>query len=165
MALSANRDSYGLIHSDLHQWNMIYDGRELWPIDFDNLHYDWFISDFTTIIINAVICQSRSSQLRKYGHWTGGRRMDSVEFLDHFMEPLMIGYRQMNRLDPVWMRSVPRFLSRHYFTFYVDSLWDPEFRSLSEKQQAAEFPWRILSQMEDEIRSDYWGTFDFSKFA
>ena len=165
LSLPADRESYGLVHSDLHQWNMLRDGGELWPIDFDNLHYDWFLSDFTTVIINVVLCQQRSYARGEYDKWTGGRKMDSEEFIDYFMEPFLSGYRQMNALDPDWIRRLPRFLDRHYFTFYVDALWDPGFRHLSEEEQAAEFPWRTLKQLEDEVSGNYWGRFDFGRFA
>ena len=165
LSLPTERDSYGLIHSDLHQWNMLYDGSELWPIDFDNLHYDWFLSDFTTVVINAVISQRRSYERGRYDEWTGGRRMDSAEFLDYFMGAFVSGYKTENILDPVWTRWLPRFLSRHYFTFYVGALWDPQFVHLSEAEQAAEFPWRTLTQLEREVRDDFWGQFDFSGYS
>ena len=165
LSLPADRDSYGLIHSDLHQWNMLRDGSDLWPIDFDNLHYDWFLSDFTTVVINVVLSQERSHARGEHDEWTGGRKMESEEFVDYFMEPFISGYRQANALDPAWMRRLPRFLNRHYFTFYVDALWDPGFRHLSEEQQAAEFPWRTLKQLEDEVSGSYWDRFDFSRFA
>ncbi len=71
----------------------------------------------------------------------------------------------MNALDPVWMRRLPRFLGRHFFTFYVDALWDPGFKHLPEDEQAAEFPWRTLTQMGNEVRHNFWGRFDFSKLA
>ncbi len=165
LSLPADRDSYGLIHSDVHQWNMLHHGGDLWPIDFDNLHYDWFLSDFTCVIINVVLSQQRSHALGKHNEWTGGRKMDSEEFVGYFMEPFMSGYRQENALDPVWLRRLPRFLNRHYFTFFVDSLWDPDFRHLSEEEQAAYFPWRTLRQLEDEVAGSYWDRFDFSRFA
>ena len=165
LSLPIDRDSYGLIHSDLHQWNMLGDGGELWPIDFDNLHYDWFLSDFTTVIINVVICQARSRERGQYDEWTGGREMDSAEFLDYFMDPFVSGYRLENDLDPIWISRLPRFLSRHYFTFYVDALWDPEFVHLSKAEQAAEFPWRTLAQLESEVRNNFWEQFDFSRYA
>lgn len=165
LSLPMDRDSYGLIHSDLHQWNMLHHGCELWPIDFDNLHYDWFLSDFTTVVINVVIGQAYSRERGRYDEWTGGRKMDSAEFLDHFMDSFLKGYKSENTLDPVWIQRLPRFLSRHYFTFYIDALWDPQFVHLSEEEQAAEFPWRTLRQMENEIRQDYWGRFDFGRFV
>ena len=165
LSLPADRDSYGLIHSDVHQWNMLSDGGDLWPIDFDNLHYDWFLSDFTTVIINVVLSQQNSHARGAHDEWTGGRKMDSEEFVGYFMEPFMSGYRQVNALDPAWIRLLPRFLNRHYFTFFVDSLWDPEFRHLSEEEQTAEFPWRTLKQLEEEVAGSYWDRFDFSRFA
>ncbi len=160
-----DRDSYGLIHSDLHQWNMLQDGDVLWPIDFDNVHYDWFLSDFTTVVINVVVSQAHHYQRGEYDHWAGGQKMDSEAFLDYFMDPFISGYRLENNLDPVWMRRLPRFLSRHFSTFYVDALWDPEFIRLPEDRQSAEFPWRTMRQMENEVRHDFWGRFDFRRFA
>ena len=162
LSLPTDRDSYGLIHSDLHQWNMLHDGRRLWPIDFDNLHYDWFLSDFTTVIINVVISQARCFQRHDYDSWTGGRKMDSHRFLRYFMDPFTSGYRGENDLDTNWMRHLPRFLSRHYFTFYVDALWDPGFTYLSETEQSADFPWRTFRQMEREVRDNFWEQFDFA---
>ena len=164
MSLTTDRDSYGLIHSDLHQWNMLCHGCELWPIDFDNLHYDWFLSDFTTVIINAVICQRRCFEQGDYDSWTGGRRMDSQQFIEYFMDPFLSGYKSENTLAPVWIERLPRFLSRHYFTFYVDVLWDPEFVYLSEAEQSVGFPWRTFRQLESEVRNEYWEHFDFSRF-
>ena len=164
MSLPTDRDSYGLIHSDLHQWNMLCHGCELWPIDFDNLHYDWFLSDFTTVIINAVICQRRCFEQGDYDSWTGGRRMDSQQFIEYFMDPFLSGYKSENTLAPVWIERLPRFLSRHYFTFYVDVLWDPEFVHLSEAEQSVGFPWRTFRQLESEVRNEYWEQFDFSRF-
>ena len=78
----------------------------------------------------------------------------------------MSGYRQENTLDPIWLHRLPRFLNRHHFTFFVDSLWDPELQApQSEEEQAADFPWRTLKQLEDEVSGSYWDRFDFSRFA
>ena len=164
LELPMDRESFGLVHSDLHQWNMLFDGVTLWPIDFDNLHYDWLIADFTTVIINVAICQARSYELGDFDHWTGGREMTSPEFVGYFLEPFLAGYREQNTLDSVWIRRLPAFLRRHWFTFCVDNLWDPTVRGLSDAEQAAGFPWRTVDRMEIEFVSEFWGQFDFSRF-
>ncbi len=163
--LPTDRDSYGLIHSDLHQWNFFYDDGRILPFDFDNTHYDWFISDFTTVIINVVHCQRHHYRRGEYDYWTAGTPMESDAFLDYFFTPFMEGYRQHNRLDPVWMRHLPAFLNRHWLTFLTDALRDPEFGDLTPEQQAANFPWRTLSQTWDEVMNDYWKRFSFEKYA
>ncbi len=159
LSLPKDRDSYGLIHSDLHQWNMLFDGEFLWPIDFDNVHYDWFLSDFTTVIINAVVCQGYHYRKGEYEYWTGGAPMDSATFFRWFMEPLLEGYSSENMLDAEWFGRLPQFLERHWFTFWVDNMRDPLFSLLSEDEQRAEFPWRTLRQIEAEFRDGYWTKF------
>ena len=41
-ALSTGPDRFGLIHSDLHLGNIMYDGADLTIIDFDDAGYGWF---------------------------------------------------------------------------------------------------------------------------
>ena len=165
LTLPTDRDSFGLIHSDLHQWNFFYDDGRILPFDFDNTHYDWFISDFTTVIINVINCQQHHYRRGEYDHWTAGVPMTAHQFLDYFFTPFIEGYRQRNRLDGVWMRRLPAFLNRHWLTFLTDALRDPEFAALTPERQAANFPWRTLSQTWHEVMSDYWSRFDFSKYA
>ena len=165
LTLPTDRDCFGLIHSDLHQWNFFYDGRRILPFDFDNTHYDWFISDFTTVVINAVNCQQYHYKRGEYDYWSGGKPMDAAAFLDYFFTPFIEGYRQHNRLDGVWMRRMPAFLNRHWLTFLTDALRDPEFAGLTPERQAASFPWRTLSQSWNEVMNDYWSRFNFDKYA
>ena len=165
LSLPTDRDSFGLIHSDLHQWNFFYHYGSILPFDFDNTHYDWFISDFTTVIINVVNCQQHHYRRGEYDYWAAGVPMTDIEFLDYFFTPFIEGYRQHNRLAPIWMRHLPAFLNRHWLTFLTDSLRDPEFGDLTPEQQAANFPWRTLSQSWDEVMNDYWNRFTFDKYA
>ena len=163
--LPTDRDSFGLIHSDVHQWNFFYHKGIILPFDFDNTHYDWFISDFTTVIINVVNCQQHHYRRGEYDHWAGGAPMDDHAFLDYFFTPFIEGYRQHNRLDAIWMHHLPAFLDRHWLTFLTDALRDPEFCDLAPEQQAAGFPWRTLSQTWDEVMNDYWSRFSFDRYA
>ena len=165
MSLPTDSECFGLIHSDLHQWNFFYHEGRIQPFDFDNTHYDWFISDFTTVIVNVVNCQQYHYGRGEYDHWTAGTPMTATEFLDYFFTPFIEGYRQHNRLDPVWMHHMPAFLNRHWLTFLTDALRDPEFGNLTPEQQAATFPWRTLSQSWDEVMNDYWKQFTFDKYA
>lgn len=170
LTLPTGRDDFGLIHSDLHQWNFFHHAAgcqdaSILPFDFDNAHYDWFLSDFTTVIINVVTCQQYHYARREYDYWTQGKPMDAPTFLDYFMTPFIEGYNRHNRLAPIWMRLLPRFLNRHWLTFYCDALRDPNFALLPPDAQAANFPWRTLAQTEAEVMNDYWSRFNFQKYA
>ena len=91
--------------------------------------------------------------------------MIDTQFLGYFFTPFIEGYRQHNRLDGVWMRHLPAFLNRHWLTFLTDSLRDPAFGNLTPQEQAANFPWRTLSQSWNEVMTDYWSRFAFTKYA
>jgi Ser/Thr protein kinase RdoA (MazF antagonist) len=40
--------NHGLIHADLHLWNVVYADGEPWPIDFDDCHYAHYMTDAAT---------------------------------------------------------------------------------------------------------------------
>lgn len=163
--LPTDNTCFGLIHSDLHQWNFFHHNNTIIPFDFDNTHYDWFISDFTTIIINALTCQQHHYHRGEYDHWTSGKPMNAHTFLDYFMTPFMEAYRQHNTLHPIWMHHLPAFLNRHWLTFYTDALWHPTFPSQTPTQQAANFPWRTLQQTHHEVMTNHWNQFNFTKYT
>lgn len=162
-SLSTNAEGFGLVHTDLHQWNFFWDGSNVWPFDFDNLQYDWFAMDFAAIIQNAVICQAHHHDLGQHEYWSGGVSMDSHEFLDYFLRAFMEGYRSENVLASRWIESIPGMLNRRHLSFYFDAASDESFRAKSPDEQEAEFPWRTLDQLRDEVTNDFWSQFDFSR--
>ena len=165
LSLPTDGDCFGLVHSDLHQWNFNYADGVILPFDFDNTHYDWFIADFTTVVINAVVCQQYHYGRGEYEYWSGGTPMDADAFLEYFFTPFIEGYRAWNVLDGVWLRRMPAFLNRHWLTFLTDALRDPGFGGLSAEEQAGSFPWRTLGRAWDEVMGDYWSRFDFGRYA
>ncbi len=47
----ANPDNFGLIHSDFHPDNIVYDGKDLALIDFDDSGYGWHLYDFASALV------------------------------------------------------------------------------------------------------------------
>lgn len=164
-SLPTDAEGFGLVHTDLHQWNFFWDGSEIWPFDFDNLQYDWFAMDFAAIIQNAVICQAHHHALGEHQYWSGGADMDSQTFLDYFMQAFMEGYRAENILDSHWIEQISGMLNRRHLSFYFDVASDDGFRAMSPEQQSAEFPWRTLEQLRHEVENDFWSRFDFSRYS
>ncbi len=165
LTLPTDRSCFGLIHSDVHQFNFFYHEGSVLPFDFDNTHYDWFVSDFTTVVVNVVVCQQHHYGRGEYEYWSGGKPQTAEVFLDYFFTPFIEGYRQHNRLDAVWMRRMPDFLNRHWLTFLTDAVRDPKFQLMSEEEQAANFPWRTMRQIRWEVMNDFWSRFDFDRYA
>ncbi len=165
LTLPQDKDSYGLIHSDLHQWNFFVDDGTIRPFDFDNVHYDWFIADFSTVLQNVILAQARHYERGEYEYWTGGKKMDGQPFLAYFVEPFMAGYRGENTLPAQWLKKLPEFLHIRYLTMYWDKCRARESEELSEKEQAGKFPWRTVKQMHDELSDGFWRRYDFTGYV
>ena len=163
--LPTGLDSFGLIHSDLHQWNFFWDGWDVWPFDFDNLQYDWFAMDFAAIIQNVIICQANHHALGQHEYESQGTSMDSQSFLDYFMWAFMEGYRSENPLSTGCMNDVPGMLDRRHLSIYFDKASSECFRAKTPEEQASGFPWRTLDQLRHEVETDFWSQFDFSRYS
>lgn len=61
---SVERDTYGLIHGDLHPGNVIMTGRSLTLIDFDDCRGSWYLSDLSTAL-HSWVKKSAASQLER----------------------------------------------------------------------------------------------------
>ena len=165
MALPRDKDSFGLIHSDLHQWNFFVHDGTIRPFDFDNAHYDWFVNDLSTVLQNVIPAQERHYERGEYEHWAGGIKMNGQAFLTHFMEPFIAGYREQNRLPAHWLKKLPEFLHIRYLTMYWDKCWAREAEKLSEQEQANAYPWRTVRQIYDELMDGLWRRYDFTQYS
>jgi len=126
--LPRDRDGYGLIHFDAHGSNFLVDeeGR-ITLFDFDDCSYGWFIYDIAIVLFYMV---------------TG--REDVRTFIEEFMTHFLKGYRQMNRLDPRWLKEVPCFLKMREIDLYavihrsfdVENLEDPWCARFMDKRKS-----------------------------
>lgn len=98
-----DRDAYGLIHQDAHGGNFfIADDGTITLFDFDDCVYGWFVYDIAMVIFYAAM-----------------GREDMGAFTQHFLTHFFRGYRMENRLDPVWLREIPLFLSLREVDLYA----------------------------------------------
>lgn len=91
-----NKDSYGLIHTDLHFGNMFYDGQTLTIFDWDDSSYKHFISDIAIIIFYSF----------------GLSDMSDIEIEDKtiwFLKSFIKGYETENYLDRMWYEQLNDF--------------------------------------------------------
>ena len=118
-ALPKDVDSYGLIHNDFNDGNFTvdYNNGDITVFDFDDSCYFWFMYD--------LACA-----------WEGGigRTMfsplkDRREFMDHYMEQVMLGYTRENSLSDEWLARLPLFLrliQMQELMYYAQYLDDPD---------------------------------------
>ncbi|MFW9919767.1 MAG: phosphotransferase enzyme family protein [Candidatus Thorarchaeota archaeon] len=108
--LPHDRDSYGLIHEDVHHANLFYDGNDLTVLDFDDCQYGFFVFD----IANAL----------GFSIWEKPDSMSNRQFADHYLEHFMKGYEEENHLDESWIEHLPYALKLfefiHYNAFNLD---------------------------------------------
>lgn len=109
--------SFGLIHNDLHPWNLLVTQQgEITVIDFDVCAYHFFIKDIAIALF--------------FANWNGksSRGQSKDEYLTAFFQNFMTGYSQENPIDEFWLKQLPLFLKHHQillFTVFTDEWKTP----------------------------------------
>lgn len=106
-ALPKNKDTFGLIHSDIHSGNFFYNGESIHVFDFDDCSYHWYASDIAIPLYYSLLYgyqrESKSEQ-----------EQFSNKFLTHFIK----GYEQHNSLPEGWKEHLPLFFMLRDITLY-----------------------------------------------
>lgn len=103
--LNTDRDSYGLIHTDIHHGNFFYDNGKITIFDFDDCAYKHFISDIAITVFYAIM--SRNAFKTK------------EDFAEFFLEKFMDGYSMENNLEMKWLKMLPDFLKLREVILYI----------------------------------------------
>ena len=134
-SLPQNRDSYGLIHNDIHYGNICLANGGLTLFDFDDCTYQYFVIDIAVAI---------HSVLPGYDHKAQFNRI-AEHFLTHFMK----GYSQENQLDQIWLTYLSDFMKFYdlidYGIFY--QAWDMKDLSLARKKILERVRYRIENEI------------------
>ena len=96
IVLPKDRDSYGLIHNDMHQWNFLVDGNEINVFDFDDAVYGWFAMDIGIALYHAL--------------WWGRKNDAGEDFTDSIIQNFIKGYLSANELSDFWIAKIPLFM-------------------------------------------------------
>ena len=110
MALPKDKDSYGLIHNDLHQWNFYIDGDKINVFDFDDSLYGWFALDIGIALYHAL--------------WWGRKDGDGNDLTNNIIENFLRGYLSANYLNDFWLSKIPMFMKFRQickFSWFFDS--------------------------------------------
>jgi Ser/Thr protein kinase RdoA (MazF antagonist) len=96
-SLPINRESYGLIHNDLHPHNFLVDREgQITVIDFDVCTFHFFIKDIAIALF--------------FADWMGkpARNQSRDAYLTSFTQNFLRGYANQNDLDDLWYSELPR---------------------------------------------------------
>ncbi|HDR4606101.1 MULTISPECIES: phosphotransferase enzyme family protein [Bacillus] len=96
-ALPIERETFGLMHGDIHPGNFHYDGKELTIFDFDDAAYNYFIHDLAMVLYYSVL----------FTPWT---TEEKTHFARKQLQVLRKGYEYEHRLADSWYESLPLFL-------------------------------------------------------
>ena len=96
MALPKDKDSYGLIHYDIHPWNFIIDGENINVFDFDDALYGWFALDIGIALY--------------HGLWWGRKNDAGHDFTNEIIGCFLRGYLSANLLSDYWLSKIPMFM-------------------------------------------------------
>lgn len=104
-ALPETRDTYGLVHSDLHHGNFFVDQGQLYPFDFDDCHYNWFLQDIAMPLLYATLDLN----------FAQGPVDSPTEFLNRFLE----GYARHNTVAAEHLDRLTLFLTLRELDLYA----------------------------------------------
>jgi Ser/Thr protein kinase RdoA (MazF antagonist) len=104
-ALPRDRQSYGLIHQDMHGGNFFLDGQNITLFDFGDCCYGWFAYDLAIAFFYVI------------PHYC--RTPEQLALARRCLEELWSGYCQENTLDPAWLENIPAFLKLREIDLYI----------------------------------------------
>ncbi|TFH07810.1 MAG: hypothetical protein E4H14_07690 [Candidatus Thorarchaeota archaeon] len=134
------RDSFGLIHQDVHHANLFLDGERLTVLDFDDCAYGFFIFD----IANAL----------GFSIWEKPVNMTNREFADFYLKHFMIGYMRENHLDESWVEDLPKALKLFEFIHYIAFNMDDDLAGKGSFDTLDERTKQILKKYRKSIEED-----------
>jgi len=91
-----DKDSYGLIHADFHQWNFLIRDNQINLFDFDDALYGWFAYDIGVALYHAL--------------WWGRTNESGYDFTNDIISNFLKGYFTANQLDDFWLSKIPIFM-------------------------------------------------------
>ncbi|OXS54185.1 Ser/Thr protein kinase RdoA (MazF antagonist) [Bacillus sp. V-88] len=131
------RDSFGLIHSDIHPGNFFYHDGDLHVFDFDDSTQFFFVSDVAIPLYYSVWWKFRNETLETRSG-----------FGERFLIAFLQGYLTESDIDDEWVKRIPHFLLLRDLTLYTvfHKKWDLE--NLSDGERS------LLSQIRERLQED-----------
>jgi len=111
-ALPKDKDSFGLIHGDMHPDNFYIDGDKINVFDFGDSQYGWFVLDIGIALFHAL--------------WWGRKDNAGNSFTNAIIENFMKGYLSSNRLSVFWISKIPMFMKYRQISAFIPWFFNPE---------------------------------------
>ncbi|MBT2679349.1 phosphotransferase [Bacillus sp. ISL-35] len=141
-------DTYGLIHNDFHQGNLIVTNQgDIVVIDFDECSYNWFAQDVAVFFYHAYWQQQSFNGM-------------TDDFCQEFLHSFFAGYQAENLLHEITIKQIPIFLKLREIYLYQLFLQKWDLDQLEEWQKFT------LDNLKNVIKNQmpYAGILDFSVY-
>lgn len=133
-SLPKDRDSYGLVHNDFHQNNILIYSSDIIVIDFDDSRFNWFACDIA-IFLYDVTC------LFKF--------FKSGQYKEKLIKSFFRGYIRENSISNYYINLMPKFLKFREIYMYLFYLTNWNLEKLNPIQE--EVLKTLKSRIEDEV--------------
>lgn len=96
------KDSYGIIHWDIHTDNFFVDNGRIKLFDFDACQFNWYAADMASAIFFMV--------LKGAGPLTQMSEKARTEFAETYLISYLKGYLETNQTTEYWVRKIDLFI-------------------------------------------------------
>ncbi|MEC5425840.1 phosphotransferase [Virgibacillus sp. C22-A2] len=135
--LPKDKNSYGMIHNDLHHKNFYINNKEIILFDFGDCEYNWFVYDIAIVLYHALQTINEND--------FQARRDFALQFTHSFLK----GYKTENHVDSSWLMKIPFFLNyRQIYSYMYFSKY------LTEEQKSKGRIKEALNSMKIKIEND-----------
>lgn len=115
-------ETYGLIHNDFHQGNLIIKEGTITTIDFDECSYNWFAQDIAVAFYHA--------------YWQNKTYNVNVDrFTKTFYSCFFAGYQAEKMIQPEMIKQIPIFLKLREIFLYQLFIQKWDLNQLEEWQR------------------------------
>lgn len=130
-----SKESYGLIHADLHFGNIFVTNDSMTFFDWDDSSYQPFINDFAVITFDFVA-------------YTKLNDLERAKRANAFLSPILKGYSEVNKINKEWFEYF------HLFMKYREAVMYIMLRAAGEQVSESPFGKRYLEGRLDKIMKD-----------
>jgi len=138
--LPMTKDSFGLIHQDVHHENLFIDGNKITVLDFDDCVYGHFILDIANALGFAI--------------WEKSDDVTNEAFAKVFLEHFLKGYEEENHLEEFWIEQLPKALKLFEFIHYIAFCMDHDLAGEGSFDKLDEKTKDILTRYRNSIEND-----------
>ena len=118
--LPIEKDSYGIVHFDIHTDNFLVHNDKITLIDFDASQFNWYAADMASAIFFMI--QKGAGPQKHLSE------KDRSDFAESFLIAYLKGYLKTNTISSYWIYSFDLFMKFQMIDEYVatQSYWQKE---------------------------------------